>query len=107
MNHYRNYISRIMEYTGMKKEEADQAADGILKLQKDLAGSALPLSKQGDPDVIYNPYTSEELKKLFPDGTMETFLKAADLNEQDQYNVVQVDQMKKIGEYLNQESSLF
>ena len=104
MNHYRNYISQIMEYTGMKKEEADQAADGILKLQKDLAGSALPLSKQGDPDVIYNPYTGEELKKLFPDGTMETFLKAADLNEQDQYIVVQVDQMKKIGGYLNQES---
>jgi len=51
MNHYRNYISQIMEYTGMKKEEADQAADGILKLQKDLAQSALPLSKQGDPDV--------------------------------------------------------
>ncbi len=104
MNHYRNYISQIMEYTGMKKEEADQAADGILKLQKDLAGSALPLSKQGDPDVIYNPYTREELKKLFPDGTMETFLKAADLNDQDQYIVVQVDQMKKIGGYLNQES---
>ena len=104
ISHYRNYISQIMEYTGMKKEEADQAADGILKFQKDLAKSALPLSKQGDPDVIYNPYTGEELKQLFPDGTMETFLKAADLNEQDQYIVVQVDQMKKIGGYLNQES---
>lgn len=104
MSHYRDYISQIMEFTGMKKEEADKAASDILKFQKDLAGSALPLSKQGDPDVIYNPYSGEELKRMFPDGTMETFLGAAGLEKPDTYIVVQEEQMKKISGYLNEES---
>lgn len=104
MSHYRNYISQIMEFTGMKKEDADKSATDILKLQRDLAGSALLLSKQGDPNIIYNPYSREELKKMFPDGTMETFLKAAGLDKPDTYIVVQEDQMKKISGYLNEES---
>ena len=88
----------------MKKEDADKSASDILNLQKDLAGSALPLSKQGDPNVIYNPYSRDELKKLFPDGTIEPFLKAAGLDKPDTYIVVQEDQMKKISGYLNDES---
>ncbi len=104
MGHYRDYISQIMEFTGMKKEEADKTASDILNLQKDLAGSALSLSRQGDPEVIYNPYSREELKKMFPDGTMETFLKAAGLEKPDTCIVVQEDQMKKISGYLNEES---
>lgn len=104
MSHYLNYISQIMEFTGMKKEDADKSASDILNLQKDLAGSALPLSKQGDPNVIYNPYSRDELKKLFPDGTIEPFLKAAGLDKPDTYIVVQEDQIKKISGYLNEES---
>ncbi|WP_124067702.1 M13 family metallopeptidase [Clostridium sp. E02] len=104
MSHYRAYISKIMGVLGLKKEEADQVSSDILKLQKDLAGSALPLSKQGDPGVIYNPYSKDQIKKLFPDGTMEVFLKAAGMEKQDTYIVVQKDQMKKISGYFNSES---
>lgn len=104
MNHYRNYISRIMEFTGIEKEEADQMADNIFKFQKDIADSALPLSKQGDPEVIYNPYTREQIENLFPKGTMGHFLKSAGLDGPSTYIVTETDQMKKISGYLNDES---
>ena len=104
MSHYGNYISKIMGFLGLKENEAEQVSSDILKLQKDLAHSALPLSKQGDPGVIYNPYSKEQLKDLFPEGTMEVFLKAAGLDKQDTYIVVQKDQMKKISGYLTPES---
>lgn len=100
---YKDYIARTMEYTGQDPDEAVQAASEILALQKDLAASALPLSGQNDPDVIYNPYTTEELKQLFSNGEMDRFLETAGLSGLDSYIVTQEDQMKKISQYLTED----
>lgn len=101
---YESYMERTMEFSGMNQEEAKKAASDILAFQKDLAESALPLSQQNDPGVIYNPYEMEELKKLFPEGTMERFIQSAGLSGFDTYIVSQEEQMKKIGSYLTEDS---
>ncbi len=101
---YESYMERTMEFSGMNQEEAKKAASDILAFQKDLAESALPLSQQNDPGVIYNPYEMEELKKLFPAGTMERFIQSAGLSGLDTYIVSQEEQMKKIGSYLTEDS---
>lgn len=101
---YEAYIERTMEYSGMDQKEAKKAAADILAFQKDLAESALPLSRQNDPGVIYNPYRMEELNKLFPEGTMDRFIQSAGLSGLDTYIVSQEEQMKKIGSYLKEDS---
>jgi putative endopeptidase len=101
---YEEYIGRTMEFSGMEKEEAKKAAAEILALQKNLAESALPLSQQNDPGIVYNPYTQEELKKLFPEGTIDRFIQSAGLSGLDTYVVSQEEQMKKIGSYLTEDS---
>lgn len=101
---YEAYIGRTMEYSGMSQGEAKKAAADILAFQKDLAKSALPLSQQNDPGVIYNPYRMEELKKFFPEGTMDRFIQSAGLSGLDTYVVSQEEQMKKIGSYLTEDS---
>lgn len=103
VSRYQAYIGRVMEASGLDKEAAAQASAGILGLQKDLAASALPLGSQGAPDIIYNPYSPEELKALFPDGDMEVFLEAAGLSHAEPYVVTQKELMKKIGGYLTEE----
>lgn len=103
VSRYEAYIGTVMRAAGLDEKAAAQAAGDILALQKDLAASALPLSSQGDPDVIYNLYTQEELKVLFPDGDMEAFLHGAGISQAETVVVPQKELMKKIGGYLTEE----
>ncbi len=103
MDQYREYIGRILEYTGQSHEEAQTAAEEILAFQKDLAESALSLSQQNDPDIIYNPYSIAGVKLLFSDGTVDSFLTSAGLADVDSLVVTQKEQLKKIGQYLTEE----
>ncbi|GLC79985.1 M13 family metallopeptidase [Lacrimispora brassicae] len=103
MDQYKDYMARTLEYTGMSKEEAEKAAAEILALQKDLAESALPLSRQNDPDIIYNPYSLEEIRGLLPEGTVDSYLASAGLTGVDTFVVTQKEQMAKIGRYLTED----
>ena len=103
MDQYKEYIGRTLEYTGQSREEAQKAAAEILAFQKDLAESALSLSQQNDPDIIYNPYSVAALKPLFSQGTVDSFLTSAGLGDVDSFVVTQKEQMKKIGQYLTEE----
>ncbi len=71
-----------------------------MALQKDLAASALPLSQQNDPDIIYNPYSMKDLKGLLPEGAADSYLSSAGLTDVDTLVVTQKAQMVKIGKYL-------
>jgi putative endopeptidase len=104
LENYQSYIEKTMKSSGLSQEEAKKAGADILAFQKDLAKSALSLSQQNDPGKIYNPYTTDQLKELFPAGSMEAFLKAAGLTDSDHYVVTDVEQMKKINQYLNEEN---
>ncbi|WP_077611870.1 M13 family metallopeptidase [Clostridium sp. Marseille-P2415] len=103
LSQYQAYIGKIMESAGLDQEEAAQAASGILGLQKELAASALPLSDQSNPDVIYNPYSAEEIKSLFPNEDIDGFFEAAGLTGVPFYVVTQEGQMKKISRYLTED----
>lgn len=100
MEQYQDYIRSTLEYTGMSREEAEKAAADIMALQKDLAASALPLSQQNDPDIIYNPYSMKDLKGLLPEGAADSYLSSAGLTDVDTLVVTQKAQMVKIGKYL-------
>ncbi|SET51581.1 M13 family metallopeptidase [Lacrimispora sphenoides] len=100
MDRYQDYIRSTLEYTGMSREEAEKAAADIMALQKDLAASALPLSQQNDPDIIYNPYSMKDLKGLLPEGAADSYLSSAGLTDVDTLVVTQKAQMVKIGKYL-------
>jgi putative endopeptidase len=103
MDQYKDYIGRTLEYTGMSSDEAKRAAAEILAFQKDLAESALPLSQQGDPDIIYNPYSMKEIKSLLPEGAVDSYLTSAGLADADSLIVTQKAQMVKIGRYLTED----
>ncbi|WP_313181892.1 M13 family metallopeptidase [Lacrimispora sp.] len=100
MDQYQDYIRSTLEYTGMSREEAEKAAADVMALQKDLAASALPLSQQNDPDIIYNPYSMKDIKGLLPEGAADSYLTPAGLDDVETLVVTQKAQMVKIGKYL-------
>lgn len=61
---YRDYVKRILKYSGLSDEEAEGAAAGILEFQTRLAANTLPLSEQNNPQKTYNLYAAEQLKAL-------------------------------------------
>lgn len=103
MDQYQGYIRSTLEYTGMSREEAEKAAADIMALQKDLAASALPLSQQNDPDIIYNPYSMKDIKGLLSEGAADSYLTSAGLTDVNSLVVTQKAQMGKIGKYLTNE----
>ncbi len=103
MDQYKAYIGRTLEYTGQSHEEAEKAAAQILALQKDLAESALSLSQQNDPGIIYNPYSVAGLKLLLPEGAVDSVLSSAGLADVDTLVVTQKAQMEKISRYLTED----
>lgn len=104
MKEYQAYIGRTLEFTGMEKEQAEQAASEILAFQKDLAASALPLADQDAPEKIYNVYSSEDLERLFSNIETEKMLQAFHVDGQEVYIVAQEELTKKINEYLTEEN---
>lgn len=100
---YEDYVGQTLIYAGLGQEEAKTSASEIVGLQKDLAKSALSLSEQNDPAIIYNSYTMEELKSLLPGADMEKYLEAAGLTDISTCIVTQEEQMKQIGDYLKEE----
>lgn len=101
---YEDYIKQILIYGGLAPEESKEAASKIVALQKELAKSALSLREQNDPVQIYNPYTMEEFKSLFPESDAGKYLEAAGLTDIDSCIVTQEEQMKRIGQYLKEEN---
>ncbi len=100
MDQYQDYIRSTLEHTGMSREEAEKGAADIMALQKDLAASALPLSQQNNPDIIYNPYSMKDIKGLLPEGAADSYLSPAGLTDVETLVVTQKAQMQKIGKYL-------
>ena len=60
---YKKYISNILKTLG--KEDAAKMGEQIYKFQEQLAKEALSAEENGNPSVIYNSLTKEELKKIF------------------------------------------
>lgn len=103
LNEYQAYIQRTLEFTGMEKEAAAQAASEILAFQKDLAASELSLAEGSDPEKIYNVYSLEDLKLLLSNTDAEELLRAFHADGQESYIVPQEELMKKINTYLTEE----
>lgn len=101
---YRTYIASVLENAGKTKEEAQQAAEAVYALQKDLAGAALSLYESSDPSKIYNVYSKEELAALFPGVDMEGVLKSYGMEGKTEFIVQEPELMKKINEYLTEDN---
>ncbi|MDO4270071.1 MAG: M13-type metalloendopeptidase [Eubacteriales bacterium] len=63
---YLAYVRRVLEIAGQDSESAKADADRLWAMEKALSPSRLDQQEYADVDKIYNPYTMDELKALFP-----------------------------------------
>lgn len=66
MDAYKGVLKSLLLLTGDDVEQADQGAQWLFELEKDLAYASLSVEDYGNIDKIYNLYTMDELQKLAP-----------------------------------------
>lgn len=101
---YRAHISRTMAFAGYAEAEADAAAKRILALQMDLAAAKLPLADGDNPELVYNPYTVQELAGLFHGADITVYLNAARIDFPEQIIVKEQEQAQQTAAWLTEEN---
>lgn len=75
---YRSYIKELLVAYGRKPAEAERAAEGIFRLESDLARQAIPLEERMDPSKSTHKVSLQELQALCPHVDVQAVLNAAE-----------------------------
>ncbi|MDB5010842.1 MAG: peptidase, partial [Mucilaginibacter sp.] len=76
---YVKYIAKLFTLTGVDAKTAAAKADGILKLETEIAKSHLTPTELRDPVKNYNKFTVTDLQKQLPDIDLKDVFKRMDL----------------------------
>ncbi|MSS63918.1 M13 family metallopeptidase [Velocimicrobium porci] len=99
---YKNYITEILKTLGEKKENVVKISEKIYELQEQLAKEALDAEESGNPSVIYNPLTKEELKNIFTNIDILGYLTDSGLDNYQNYIAVNPAVLKTVNQYLKE-----
>ncbi|MBI1212049.1 MAG: hypothetical protein GC190_11345 [Alphaproteobacteria bacterium] len=89
---YRDYIEAMLKLAHY--EDADDAAEDIVKLETEIAKLHWPREKSRNRDLTYNPKTQAELKAFLPEYPIGAALASAEIPNQDFFVVRQTDALQ-------------
>lgn len=104
VDRYFEYVrDMLMEY-GMTKAEAEKSSAAIERLLRDICSETLTKEQYYNPNITYNTFTSDELKKLYTNVDIDKMLKTLRIDGQSKYIIKDVNQAKKINSLLIEEN---
>lgn len=98
---YLTYANKLFTFIGYKKNDAKKAAETVLKIEKELAKSAMTREEQRDYSKQYNIFTLEELQAKYPNFNWKSYFSGLGLNNVNRVCVSQLDFMKKVDELIS------
>lgn len=104
MELYMDYVKNMLCEFGMEEKEAQQSADAIERLLREICASTLTTEQLYDPSKTYNVYTAQTLQQLYTNVDVDKMLKTLRIDGQDKYIVMDVEQAKKINSLLVEEN---
>ena len=104
MDMYMEYVKNMLCAFGMAETDAQQSADSIQRLLREICASTLTIDQRYDPSKTYNVYTAETLQQLFTNVDVDKMLKTLRIDGQEKYIVMDVEQAKKINALLVEEN---
>ncbi len=103
MEEVESFITAMLQEAGYG-DEAESYAPEILSFCRELSSYDLDAEDYYDPEIIYNPYTAEELDDLYSNIDMNAFLETAGFDGWDTYLVSSVELSKAVNESLTEEN---
>lgn len=101
---YFDYVEDMLEEFGMSEQESETASREIEALLRDICASSMTAEQYYDPSLTYNPYTEEELQKLYTNIDVPEMLQILRIDGQDKYIVIDVGQAQKVNSLLVEEN---
>jgi len=101
-NEYINYISRILELSGIPDESAQSKAKEIIKFETRLAKASMTRLERRDPYKVYNKMSTEELVELCPEINWRDLFNKLNLNDLQEINVSQPFFFKEFGKMISE-----
>ena len=94
------HVSRMLEFAGTVRADAQQQAKTVLNFETALAGSVLSIADKRDPDKLYHLMDLPALKALAPAFDWAQLLREVGLPETTPINVNEPELLKKVNELL-------
>ena len=100
---YLDYLTRLLVLGGESEEAARADARRVYDMETVLAAASLNVEDRGNVDLIYNLFSMEELKEIFPGVDLEEVYAATGLEMEETIGVSDVGAMKAAAGYFTPE----
>lgn len=102
INAYKNYLATILSLAGDQNPE--DKANAFYELEKDLSQYQLNPEDSNNVDIIYNPYTIDQLQELFPAADMRQVISDLGYQVPDQVIIMDTGLLEAFAKYYNEEN---
>lgn len=98
-----NFMKQMYLLAGENEQKASELAQQVYDLAKEFAQNGPGLEDRYNIELVYNPYSREDFKKLYSNCDIEGFLKTIGITDFDTCIVSEVENAKKVNSYLTPE----
>lgn len=104
INAYIEYIKTLYMLGGETEENAEKMANKYFEMEKLMAQSMLDTAESNNVDKIYNIYTIDEIKAMFPNVDIDAVFADSGLKAEDEIIIIDVGLTKAYAEYFKDEN---
>ena len=104
INVYLEYIKTLYMLGGESEEDAAKKANQFFEMEKLMAQSMLDAADSGNVDKVYNIYTMDEIKAMFPEVDMDTVFADSGLKSEDDIIIGDTGLTKAYAKYFNNDN---
>jgi putative endopeptidase len=97
---YRAYIAGMLKILGEDSVSAQQNAETIYAMEKEIAGFSMSMLDQRDPYKVYNKMNLDQLSKLAPEYNWKGYFEGINVSNPGDFIVSQPDFMKAMAQML-------
>lgn len=104
INAYLEYIKTLYMLGGETEADAEKMANQYFELEKLMAQSMLDTADSNNVDKIYNIYTMDDIKAMFPNVDIDAVFADSGLKPEDEIIIFDTGLTKAYAEYFNDEN---
>ncbi len=97
---YTHYVEKLLKLSGETAQQASSNAAKVIDLQRNMAAISINTFNSYNINFIYNEYTLEQLKAIFTNCDISSYLQAAGYGDVNTFIVCNPKQLRKMNEYL-------
>lgn len=101
---YKKYMKTLFVLGGETEEDAEKMADACYDMEKELSASMLDTEDSGNVDKIYNVFTMQELRDMYPNVDMDAVFADSGLKQEDEIIVSDVGLAEAFADYFTDEN---